>query len=259
VNVTSKDGTAIAVFRTGSGPPLILSTGSLSDHRRWTPVLPWLEKHLTVYTYDRRGRGGSGDTEPYSIEREFEDIVAIADHIDGPVNLLGHSYGAIVALGASLQVGNLHKLILYEPPLHVRTDPARSGIPDDIQALTDAGDREGAVMKFYVDVQRRAPEELDRFRESPLWEMFLDVVHTLPREMRNVYSYRFERERFHHLKAPTLLLLGSKSPPTFKEAVDTLHDALPDSRIHIMPDQGHAAMDTGTELFASEIINFLTG
>lgn len=258
MKVTSKDGTPIAVFRSGVGPPLILSTGSLSDHRRWAPVLPYLENHLTVYTYDRRGRGESGDNDPYSIEREFEDIAAIADHINEPVSLLGHSYGGIVALGAALQISNLDKLILYEPPIHARTDISHSGIADRIQALIDVDDREGAVMKFYVEVQKRAPEELERFRKSPLWDMFLSAAHTLPREMRNVEGYQFNGQYFHNFETPTLLLLGSKSSTSFQKAINTLHNALPNSRIDIMPDQGHAAMDTGTELFASEILKFLS-
>ena len=86
--VTSKDGTPIAYWRSGEGPPLVLVHGTSADHSRWTPVLPAFEQHFNVYAVDRRGRGGSGDSEDYSIEREFEDVAAVVDSIGEPVNLL---------------------------------------------------------------------------------------------------------------------------------------------------------------------------
>lgn len=258
MKVTSRDGTPIGVFHTGSGPPLILSTGSMSDHRRWAPVLPLLEKHLTVYTYDRRGRGDSGDNTEYALEREYEDLAAIVHSVGGPVSLLGHSFGGIVALESALLTNNLDKLVLYEPPIHMGPEAHPPGVADRIQKLIDAGDREGAIMKFYIEIQKRTPEELERVKGSPLWPMFITTVHTLPREMRHVEAYRFDRRRFQDLDVSTLLLLGSKSPAPFHKATNTINDTLPNCRIRVMPDQGHAAIDTGTELFASEIIKFLT-
>ena len=89
--VTSLDGTPIAYWRSGEGPPLVLIHGTSTDHSRWRLVLPALEEHFTVYTVDRRGRGDSGDSEDYSIEQEFEDVAAVVDSVREPVNLLGHS------------------------------------------------------------------------------------------------------------------------------------------------------------------------
>jgi pimeloyl-ACP methyl ester carboxylesterase len=99
--VTSKDGTRIACFRSGEGPPLVLVHGTAADHGRWRPVLPAFEERFTVCAVDRRGRGGSGDSDDYAIEREFEDVAAVVDSLGEPVNLLGHSYGALCALEAS--------------------------------------------------------------------------------------------------------------------------------------------------------------
>ena len=113
--VTSKDGTPIAYWRSGEGPPLVLVHGTTADHSRWTPVLPAFEQRFTVCAVDRRDRGGSGDSEDYSIEREFEDVAAVVDSIGEPVDLLGHSYGAVCALEAALLTRNVHKLVLYEP------------------------------------------------------------------------------------------------------------------------------------------------
>src|SRR5436190_5786548 len=114
---TSKDGTAIGCFVSGSGTPMVLVHGTSADHGRWAPIMPALERHFTVYACDRRGRGASGLGEPYAIEREFEDVAAVVDGIGGPVDLLGHSYGAICALEASRLTPHLRRLVLYEPPV----------------------------------------------------------------------------------------------------------------------------------------------
>src|SRR5690349_20970515 len=102
--IRSVDGTAIAYRRSGSGPPLVLVHGTSATPARWASVAPRLESHFTVYAVDRRGRGMSGDASSYAIEREFEDVAAVVLSIDGPVDLLGHSYGAICALEAASRV-----------------------------------------------------------------------------------------------------------------------------------------------------------
>jgi len=105
--LTSKDGTRIAYKQSGKGPPLLLIHGSGIDHTYWEPVTAKLERNFTVYTVDRRGRGESGDKEPYSIQWEFEDAAAIIDGISGPVDVVGHSYGALCALEAALLTKNI--------------------------------------------------------------------------------------------------------------------------------------------------------
>ncbi len=110
--IRSKDGTQIAFAASGDGPALLLVHGAVADRNRWGPVLAPLERHFTVYAMDRRGRGGSGDTEPYALEREFEDVAAVIDSLPAPVNVLAHSLGAACALEASLLTPNIHKLIL---------------------------------------------------------------------------------------------------------------------------------------------------
>ena len=119
VTVTSKDGTPVAYWRSGEGPPLVLVHGTTADHSRWAPVLQAFERHFSVCAVDRRGRGGSGDSEEYALEREFEDVAAVVDSLGEPVNLLGHSYGAVCALEAALLTSNVRKLVLYEPGMNV--------------------------------------------------------------------------------------------------------------------------------------------
>src|SRR3712207_1323335 len=117
--VTSKDGTPIAYRRSGEGPPLVLVHGTAADHSRWRPVLPAFEQSFTVYAIDRRGRGGSGDSDDYAIEREFEDVAAVVDSFGEPANLLAHSYGALCALEAALLTTNVRKLVLYDPGIEL--------------------------------------------------------------------------------------------------------------------------------------------
>jgi pimeloyl-ACP methyl ester carboxylesterase len=257
-HLTSKDSTPIAYERSGEGIPLVLIHGAAADHSRWAPVLPELEKHFAVYAVDRRGRGESGDVEPYAIEREYEDVAAVVDSIPGPVNLLGHSYGAICSLEASLKTSNLGKLILYEPPIFA--DVKKNYSTDSMDRMNShlhAGEREKALLIFLQEIALIPENEIDMLRSLPGWSSRVAAAHTIIREEANVDSYILKPERFSHMKTPTLLLLGGDSPPFYKAAIDALNKSILNSRIAMMPGQRHAAMETAPELFLSEVIGFL--
>ena len=257
--VTSRDGTPIAYRRSGEGPPLMLVHGTAADHSRWRPVLPALEERFTVYAIDRRGRGGSGDAEGYAMEREFEDIASVVDSIGEPVNLLGHSYGALSSLEAALLTRNVRKLVLYEPAIDVTGEGIfPPGVVDRMEAMLEAGDRDGVVSTTMREVAGLPPETVEQLRSLPVWQARVAVAHTIPRELRANEAYGFNPERFGGLEVPTLLLLGGNSPASFEEAAKAVDEALPDSRIVVMPGQGHAAMDTATDLFTAEVLGFLT-
>jgi pimeloyl-ACP methyl ester carboxylesterase len=256
--VTSNDGTVIAFQRSGVGPPLVLVHGTTATHARWGPVLPALEQHFSVYALDRRGRGGSGDAGTYAIEREFEDVAAVVASIDEPVNLLGHSYGAICALEAARLAGNLRRLVLYEPPiLEAGASLGEEAVIDQLQALLDAGDREAVVTKFFREVAIVPEADLARLKAAPVWPDRVALAHTLPRECRGVLGYRFDGRRFADFTVPTLLLLGGDSPPSYQFGTRLVDEALPDSRIVVLPGQQHIAMDTAPELFTREVLAFL--
>jgi pimeloyl-ACP methyl ester carboxylesterase len=257
-SVTSKDGTPIAYWHSGQGPPLVLVHGTAADHGRWTPVLPVFEQHFIIYAVDRRGRGGSGDFEDYSIGREFEDVAAVVDSIGEPVNLLGHSYGAVCALEAALLTRNVRKLVLYEPPMDVTEEQINPpGVVDRLEALLEAGDRDGVVATMLREVARVPPEAVEYMRSFSAWQARVAAAHTIPRELRAQEAYQFDPERFGELRVPTLLLIGGESPDTFEEAEKAVAEALLDSRIVVMPGQGHVAMDTATDLFTTEVLRFL--
>jgi pimeloyl-ACP methyl ester carboxylesterase len=257
-SVTSKDGRPIAYWQSGEGPPLVLVHGTTADHSRWAPVLPAFEQHFSVYAVDRRGRGGSGDPEDYAIEREFEDVAAVVDSIGEPAFLLGHSYGALCALEAALLTRNVRKLVLYEPGMNVTGEQIYPpGFIDRLDTLLEAGDRDGVISTMFRDLVRMPQEEVEYLRSLPAWHERVKAAHTVPRELRADEAYRFDPERFGDLMVPTLLLSGGDSPAFLKAADKAVDKTLPISRIVVMPGQGHTAMDTATDLFATEVLRFL--
>jgi len=260
--VTSRDGTPITYYRSGAGSPLILVSGAgAANPVAWTAVVPALEGHFSVYAVDRRGHGESGDGLPYAIEREFEDIAAVVDAVGEPVNLLGHSFGGLCALGAALLTGNIRKLVLYEPlSIPFPGKPVYpEGFIEQLQALIDAGDRERALTVFYRVIAGLSPLEIEQVKSSPVWPARLAIAHTLPREMRADERYRFDAQRFKDLHTPTLLLGGGDSRDFEKKGNELVAAALPNSRVAVMPGQGHIAMYTAPDLFLYEVLSFLIG
>ncbi len=257
-HVISHDSTPIAYERSGHGPPLVLVHGTTADHTRWAPVLSALNERFTVYAVDRRGRGGSGDAPTYAIEREFEDVAAVVESIGGPVNLLGHSYGALCSLEAARHTSHLRRLILYEPPFPTGIGLYSPAAIERIRAQLEAGDREDAVTTFLRDIAQTPPQEIEILRSLPAWQARVAAAHTISREVDGSNSYVFDPTRFTGLTIPTLLLLGGDSPPFIKGATEAVHAALPPSRIAVMPGQQHTAMNTAPALFVREVVEFLT-
>lgn len=257
-NIISKDGTPISYQCGGDGPPLLLVHGTGGAATRWIPLMPFLGQHYTVFAIDRRGRRESGDSEPYAAEREFEDIAAVADSTGGPVYLLGHSFGGFCSLGAAMLTPNIHKLILYEPPIPlpgVKIFP--DGLVEHYEQMLAAGNREAVLTEFLRDIVRTPPDEIEALRALPAWQARLAAAHTLPRELRMHVDYRFDMGRVARLDIPVLLMIGSESPGFFRAAIDVLDRTLPRSRVVVLPGQRHSAMDTAPELFVREVEAFL--
>ncbi len=253
----TSNGVAIAFRREGAGRPLLLVHGTTADHRSWAQVTPLLAADCTVYALDRRGRGESGDETDYSLKREAEDIAAVVEGIGGPVCLLGHSYGALCSLEAALLTGQVGQLILYEPGLAGDIPLYPPGVPERMQGLVDAGDLETAMLVLFREVVRMPDHELEEYRQSPLWADRLPLARTIPREMAAELAYVFDPARFAALRVPALLLQGGDSPPALKQATARVAAALPDSRVVVLPGQGHIAYRTAPELFAREVLRFL--
>jgi pimeloyl-ACP methyl ester carboxylesterase len=253
--IASRDGTPIAVWETGVGPPLLLIHGAAADHRRWAPVVPALAQHFRVFTIDRRGRGGSGDADDYGIEREYDDVAAVVEWVGPDTNVLGHSYGGMCALEAALRTDDIGKLILYEPPMGFLVSSPE--VVQRLHELLDAGERDELVAFFMREVAGVADHQVEVMRSMQAWEARLAVAHTIPREERASRQYRFDPDRWRGVEVPTLLLEGGDSAAPFKEADRALQAALPHCQIAVLPGQRHTAMDTAPELFLSEVLDFL--
>jgi pimeloyl-ACP methyl ester carboxylesterase len=253
--VVSSDGTSIACHRSGDGPPLVLVHGTAADHSRWAPVLPAFERHFTVLAVDRRGRGASGDAPTYAAEREFEDIAGVVDRAGAETTVLGHSYGAMCALEAAALTGNVHRLVLYEPPLGTVAAPPE--VVARLETFLEAGEHDELLAYFMAAVAGVSSEQIELMRALPAWQARLAVTPTIPRELRAEGAYSFDAARFRGVRAPTLLLLGENSPEPFAAAAEMVEAAVPECRVIMMAGQGHVAMDTGTRLFTTEVLRFL--
>ncbi len=253
-HLSSADGTRIGFRRSGEGPPLVLVHGATGAHWSFRFLVPALVDRFTVYAVDRRGRGESGDRADYAIEREFEDVAAVVDSIDEPASLLGHSYGATVALGAALAAGNLHKLVLYE------STPGMSVVPSEelerIEDLVARDEREEALVHA-LRVFGLTPDELEQIRASPTWSARVAAAHTVTREVRAEEGCRFDPARFRELATPVLLLLGEESPDWAREGTERIRALLSNARVAILRGQGHTAIMTAPELVAEEVARFL--
>jgi pimeloyl-ACP methyl ester carboxylesterase len=253
--VVSADGTPLALWTSGEGPPLVLVHGATADHSRWAPALPALEERFTVYNFDRRGRGESGDAADYSLEREFEDLVAVIESAGADVNLMGHSHGGVCALEAALLTDRVGRLVVYEPPMGFVVAPPH--VVEELEALLQAGKRDELVALFMREVAGLPPEQVEVLRSLPAWEARIAAADTIPREERATREYAWDPDRFRELRVPTMYLLGGDSPEPFRLASEAVEQALPDCRVVVMPGQRHAAMDTATELFVTEVLSFL--
>jgi pimeloyl-ACP methyl ester carboxylesterase len=262
--IISTDQTPIAVQMSGEGPSLVLVHGGTADHTRWRTVLPLLEPHATVYAVDRRGRGGSGDHSDHSLEKEFDDIAAVVGEVSartgGPVDLLGHSYGGICALGAArLNPGSVRRLVLYEPPIGPAGVLMTPNLVDRLDDLLAQDRREELLVTFFREEVMVPPEGIEALRSLPAWQGRVAAAHTIPRELREVLRFDATPQWLTAVPVPTLLLVGGESHALFQQATQFVHDHLPDSQVAIIRGQEHLAMDGAPEVFAELVLEFLAG
>ena len=258
MNITpSKDGTRIAYWRSGTGTPLLLVHGATDDHTLWTSVSSALQQHCSVFAMDRRGRGHSGDTDAYALEREWEDIAAVIETIGPTVDIVAHSFGGTCALEAARLTANVRRLILYEPAMSSGRQFEVAEFSSRLRYLLDTGDREQALLLFLRDWLKTAPERIAAAQARSTWPARVAAVHTVPRELQGLGSYVFDSRRFDTMQTPTLLLLGGDSPPYRRTEAETLQTALPNSQIVVLPGQGHRAMEQAPDIFAQEVLTFL--
>jgi pimeloyl-ACP methyl ester carboxylesterase len=265
--VIAPDGTPIAVFSLGAGSPLVLVHGATADHTTWRTSGPLLAARHTLHAIDRRGRGASGDGppgEPYTIEREFDDLAAVANAVAAAagtaVDVVGHSYGGRIALGAALRTSNIRRIVSYEgaPPAPERGyQDAEPGTLERVEALVAAGDRDEALGVFMRDIVGMPEADLAAFRTDPIWPRRAAAVGTTIRELRAETSPAASLGTLGAVGQPVLQILGGASTAAFGAATRALDARLRNGRVVTIAGARHAAHHSHPAEFVTAIEAFL--
>lgn len=239
----SADGTTIAFDRSGNGPALILVSGALSDGSPGIPLAERLAPMFTVYWYDRRGRGASGDTPSHAAEREIEDLGAIIAEAGGSALVFGHSSGAALSLEAAARKLPITKLAAYEPPYIFEAD--RSMPAPDLAArlgnLISSGRRGEAVRLFMIEGPGVSPEMVAEMESYPIWPGMAALAHTIPYDLAIMDNYAIPTERFATIGVPTLAIDGGASPDWARHSVREVVAAIPGAGHVTLEGQTHVA------------------
>ena len=256
--VASHDGTSIAFERQGEGVPIIFVFGALNDHNRAVPLAAALQRRFTTYVYDRRGRGSSGDHQPYAVQREIEDIDALISEAGGSALVFGHSSGATLALHAAASGSNITEMVLYEPPFVV--DSSRPKPPADLAeqiAQLVSSDRRGdAVELFQLEGVGLPKAMVVQLRNAPFRPGLEAIAHTLVYDLLISADSSLPEELIGSVVTPTLVVAGDGSPPFLQNAARAVADALPNGKHRSLPGQTH---DIVPEATAPIIEAFFTG
>jgi pimeloyl-ACP methyl ester carboxylesterase len=260
LTVASPDGTRINCQRYGEGRALVVVSGALFASELWFKVIPLISAQRCVVVVDRRGRGKSGKSASYAPERELEDLLTVLEGLAGPVDLLGHSSGAILALQVAQRTpANLERLIVYEPPVFFAAeDRIASDLPERLEALLAEGKPEAAVETFLREGPRASEAELQALKASPAWTPLVKgLAHTVPYDARVQRAFSADPAELARIRIRTLMLLGGASPARMRSAAQTIESRLPNATLTELAGQQHAAMLTAPALFASAVNEFL--
>jgi pimeloyl-ACP methyl ester carboxylesterase len=241
--VKSLDGTRIAFDRQGSGAALIMVDGALGNRgAAWgSELATLLSKDFTAYTYDRRGRNESGDTLPYAVAREIEDIEALIDDAGGSAFIYGISSGAALALeAASALGGKVRGLALYEPPYNSPT--IQGDGPDDyepkLNRLLSEGRRSDAV-DLFMTVVGTPPEMIQGMHSMPMWANAESVAPTLAYDAKCMNGAKIPYDRAARIQAPTLVMNGGLSYDFMRDTARELQKTIPHAAYRELPGQRH--------------------
>jgi len=252
----SSDGTVIAFERGGDGPPVILIGGALSSGvRDFPPFLELarlLEPRFTVYRFDRRGRADSGDTPPYAVEREVEDLQALIAEAGGAAAVYGFSSGAVLAVEAAARGAAITKLVLLEPPLPSGGDAAEVELAQTAD-LIDTGRRGDAVESFLAGVGLPA-EAVEGMRHSPEWPGLEAMAHTLLYDGAITEDDRLWNERAGRVFAPTLVLFSEGTSAYLGDSARRAAGSIPNAISRTLPGEFH---DVDPETLAAELGTFI--
>jgi pimeloyl-ACP methyl ester carboxylesterase len=255
--VVSRDGTTIAYEKSGDGPPLVLLGGGFRDHTVFTSLVPELAPYCTTYTYDRRGRGQSGDSPAYAIEREIEDLEAVIEEAGGEAAVFGGSTGGILALETVMAGAPITKLALLEPPYRMQ---GYQRPPDDFADTLDAllaQERRGEASEYFLaELVGFSPEEIAHWREGPMWAANEAMAHTLPYDTALCGDGRLPVERIARIAVQTLVISSESTGGWLLAATKATARALPNSRHLTLPGVWHKVPPT---VLGPALVDFVTG
>jgi pimeloyl-ACP methyl ester carboxylesterase len=257
--VRSRDGTTIAFDEQGDGPPLILVDGAMTTRSSGSKpeLAKLLAQHFTVYSYDRRGRGDSGDTKPYAVDREIEDIDALIDEAGASAFVYGHSSGACLALDTTVKLGDkVKKLAMYEAPYN--DDPgAQKAWGEYIKNLTEAlaSDRRGDAVALFMAYVGMPAAQIEGMRHAPFWGGMEAIAPTLAYDHTAIMGKdgSIPTERAACVHVPTLVMNGGNGAPFMLETARTLSKVIPVAKLSTLDGQTH---DVHPEALAPVLVEF---
>ena len=258
---TSKDGTPIAFDRSGKGPAVILVGGAFQYRAidsRTAHLAALLAQNFTVFHYDRRGRGDSGDTQPYAVAREIEDLEAVMREAGGSAFVFGMSSGAVLSLEAAAHDLKIKKLALYEPPFNSGDNIARQAAENYTKQLTSllAEGRRGDAVSLAMTTFGAPAEAVAGMRQTPVWSLFEAVAPTLAYDNTIMGDGSVPVKLLASVTVPTLVLDGGASPAFMQNAAQAVADALPNAQHRTLEGQTH---DVAPEILAPVLEEFFAG
>lgn len=254
--VISRDGTSLAYARSGRGPAVVLVSGAMSTGATTAPLAARLADHCEVIVYDRRGRGGSGDTQPYAVAREVEDLGALIGEVGGGAALYGVSSGGALALEAAASgLPGVTRVAVYEPPFTLSEEQAGAR-RRYTERLTEALRRgaHGDAVELFLSLTGLAPEMIASARSSPMWAGMEAVAPTLAYDDAVMGGGSVPRERLASVGVPVLAVAGGASPAWMREAAEAVADAVPDGAYRCLEDQNHMV---DPDALAPVLVDFL--
>ncbi|MDL5155260.1 alpha/beta fold hydrolase [Actinomycetospora termitidis] len=255
--VRSADGTAIAVEQVTDGPrPMVTVAGGPSGRASWAVAAEGLVGRFAVHLADRRGKGDSGDTLPYSFAREHDDLDALCADLGPDVVVAGHSSGAVCVLGAAARGLAASALVLYEPPWPLPGRPDDSATLDRMEAQLAAGDAEGALLTGVRELVQAPEAAIEGMRRSPIWPSRVANAAAWPREGRELVRMPVGTEGLADIGMPVLMLLGEHSAGHLRDSTAAVAAALPHATVVELPGQAHAALQTAPDLVARVIAEY---
>lgn len=251
----SADGTQLGYQVGGTGPAVVITHGSLANKEQWAPASKFLSNYCTVYVYDRRGRGDSGDGPDYALQREVEDIAAMLQVAGPGANLLGHAYGALCTLAYAEQHGlGGGTLLAYEPPLAVQGPIVGDQLPG-FARLVAAGDLDGALEYALSNFAKLPKHAISKIKKTQLWHDSIPLVPTWTRELNEIDALGSDLGHYAVIEDPTELLAGTHTLAFLYQSTHDLAKIIKSSQVTDLKHADHFAHISDPQGLANVVVN----